>query len=389
MSMIDYEKTGKLIAELRKEKGMTQAHLAEKLGVTDRAVSKWERGKSFPDVGILQELARALDMTVGELLEGERFFECDEADAAIVKGIHLYIEERKKKEILRISLLLLVLIFLIGGCFVWKYFTSPIDFQKEKLVIEEIRILQEDGGWVTPHLYGAPYAAAKENILEILKDIDGLREIEGNGLEQPDGFRAIDLAGVCILYPEGYYDPRSDQLYAYTKSYAVYTKVEDIIRNLQADQNYFESALRQEQVEGNRDFIAKMALIEVGESIIADDLREMLASSGPEDFPEAYIKSITLHSVERMFADGIFDESYEDLVEYQQLKKEIDYRELYDFRIYKVTFETKYTEEMKMLGPQYPEGMRQRLYLIGKSLSDEEMKLYKFVEMGYVKDESE
>ena len=44
---------------------------------------------------------------------------------------------------------------------------------------------------------------------------------------------------------------------------------------------------------------------------------------------------------------------------------------------------------MKMLGPQYPEGLRQRLYLIGKSLSDEEMKLYKFVEMGYVKDESE
>ena len=60
MSMIDYEKTGKLIAELRKEKGMTQAHLAEKLGVTDRAVSKWERGKSFPDVGILQELEAGL-----------------------------------------------------------------------------------------------------------------------------------------------------------------------------------------------------------------------------------------------------------------------------------------------------------------------------------------
>ena len=46
MGMIDYEKTGKLIAETRKEKGMTQAQLAEHLGVTDRAVSKWERGVS-------------------------------------------------------------------------------------------------------------------------------------------------------------------------------------------------------------------------------------------------------------------------------------------------------------------------------------------------------
>ena len=55
---MDYEKTGRLIQELRKEKEMTQMSLADKLGVTDRAVSKWERGKSFPDVSMLRPLAR-------------------------------------------------------------------------------------------------------------------------------------------------------------------------------------------------------------------------------------------------------------------------------------------------------------------------------------------
>ena len=45
---MNYEKTGKLIQELRKEKGLTQMSLADKLGVTDRAVSKWERGKTSP-----------------------------------------------------------------------------------------------------------------------------------------------------------------------------------------------------------------------------------------------------------------------------------------------------------------------------------------------------
>lgn len=66
------EKTGKMIQQLRKEKGMTQLILADNLGITDRAVSKWERGKSFPDVSMLQPLSEVLGVSVRELLEGER-----------------------------------------------------------------------------------------------------------------------------------------------------------------------------------------------------------------------------------------------------------------------------------------------------------------------------
>lgn len=62
---------GKFIAARRKEKNLTQAQLAEKLNITDRAVSKWERGKSMPDSSVMLELCHILGITVNELLSGE------------------------------------------------------------------------------------------------------------------------------------------------------------------------------------------------------------------------------------------------------------------------------------------------------------------------------
>ncbi len=69
---MDQIKIGKFIAAERKEQGMTQASLAEKLGISDRAVSKWETGKSMPDSGIMLELCDLLQINVNELLSGER-----------------------------------------------------------------------------------------------------------------------------------------------------------------------------------------------------------------------------------------------------------------------------------------------------------------------------
>lgn len=69
---MDQINIGKFIAACRKEQGMTQAVLAEKLGISDRAVSKWETGKSMPDTGIMLELCSLLKINVNELLSGER-----------------------------------------------------------------------------------------------------------------------------------------------------------------------------------------------------------------------------------------------------------------------------------------------------------------------------
>ena len=69
---MDSEKFGMFIAELRKVKGFTQAQLAQKLNVTDKAVSKWERGVGFPDIKLLEPLADALGISLLELMKSER-----------------------------------------------------------------------------------------------------------------------------------------------------------------------------------------------------------------------------------------------------------------------------------------------------------------------------
>lgn len=63
---------GMMIAELRKEQGMTQLELAEKMGVTDKAVSKWERDLSCPDINSLPNLAAVLNVSVDELMQKKR-----------------------------------------------------------------------------------------------------------------------------------------------------------------------------------------------------------------------------------------------------------------------------------------------------------------------------
>ena len=69
---MDQEKIGKFILELRKEKNMTQIELANLLGVTDRAISKWENGRGMPDISLIKSLCNILDITINELLSGER-----------------------------------------------------------------------------------------------------------------------------------------------------------------------------------------------------------------------------------------------------------------------------------------------------------------------------
>ena len=68
---MDQIKIGKFIAERRKQAGLTQLQLADKLNITDRAVSKWERGKAMPDSSIMLELCFILGISVNDLLCGE------------------------------------------------------------------------------------------------------------------------------------------------------------------------------------------------------------------------------------------------------------------------------------------------------------------------------
>lgn len=84
---MDQAGTGRLIADCRKGKGLTQAQLAEKLNITDRAVSKWETGKSMPDASVMLELCQILGVSANELLSGEKneINNHKEADEALLK----------------------------------------------------------------------------------------------------------------------------------------------------------------------------------------------------------------------------------------------------------------------------------------------------------------
>lgn len=80
---MDQEKIGRFIASLRKEQNLTQQDLADKLQVTDKAISKWENGRGFPDVSFLEELSNIFQVTVIELLKGERNYKKKEIKNSI------------------------------------------------------------------------------------------------------------------------------------------------------------------------------------------------------------------------------------------------------------------------------------------------------------------
>ena len=67
---MDAKKTGSFICENRKKQGMSQKELADKLGITDKAISKWERGISFPDISMLIPISKVLEISLYDLLTG-------------------------------------------------------------------------------------------------------------------------------------------------------------------------------------------------------------------------------------------------------------------------------------------------------------------------------
>ncbi len=104
MHNIDKEKFGKFVSQLRKEKGLTQKELAEKLFISDKAISKWERGLSMPDISLLTPLAEELGVSVAELLNCQPMerenLPAEQVDELLQKAINLN-EEKPKNSLLK------------------------------------------------------------------------------------------------------------------------------------------------------------------------------------------------------------------------------------------------------------------------------------------------
>jgi len=126
---MDLGKVGKFIAELRKEKKLTQAQLGEKVGVTDKTVSKWEQGICAPNISILNELSEILGITTTELLNGKRFEDISKKELAdtTTKGMKYYINLSKKSLIKKMFIAILVTIILAISIIAFLFFKNNYD----------------------------------------------------------------------------------------------------------------------------------------------------------------------------------------------------------------------------------------------------------------------
>ena len=111
---MDQVKIGKFIAKCRKNKNLTQANLAEKLNITDRAISKWENGKSMPDSAIMLELCEILNISVNELLSGEKI-DMKEYNENLEKNLLEMIKQKEEadKRLLTLEIFIGVLVSII------------------------------------------------------------------------------------------------------------------------------------------------------------------------------------------------------------------------------------------------------------------------------------
>lgn len=96
---MDKEKTGKLIKEARIKKNYTQSDLGDLLGVTNKAVSRWENGDSFPDVGVLENLAIVLDLRIQDIITGEMGVYDESVVKDVLRVVKLQKQETKRKAI--------------------------------------------------------------------------------------------------------------------------------------------------------------------------------------------------------------------------------------------------------------------------------------------------
>ena len=129
--------TGRFISSKRREKGLTQKELAEKLGVTDKAVSKWETGRGMPDVSVLEDLSKELEVSVSEILNGgevEKELLPQTADKIIVDTMKASNKKVNKKRLMAIGAgVAAAIIILCLAVFLNKYNSTAAYDDTEKL----------------------------------------------------------------------------------------------------------------------------------------------------------------------------------------------------------------------------------------------------------------
>ena len=150
---MDTKKIGKFIAENRKAKGLKQKELAEKLGVSDKTVSRWENGNYMPDLSILKPLSEVLGISLNELLSGEYIMQenvAEKAEASIERTLE-YSSQKIEKSKIKVYLTIvgcvyrmLVVWLLLNAVFLQKYLIEMVMLDNGKSNIQIILLLKWD-----------------------------------------------------------------------------------------------------------------------------------------------------------------------------------------------------------------------------------------------------
>ena len=184
---MNQDKTGKFIAKCRKDKNMTQEQLAEKMGVSINAVSKWERGLSFPDVSLYKKLCKELEINIEELINGEK----DNSDEAKEKAIIFTINETNKikKNSKKLLIIISAVFLIIVLAFIYFNIKLKVDLVNDSdfLYDEVINFIREKD--------------FKGNPDSKYKDFNVFYSYHGFGIEKKNNYKYVYM----WIYEQSYY----------------------------------------------------------------------------------------------------------------------------------------------------------------------------------------
>ena len=247
---MDNIKFGKLILKLRKKQNMTQKELAEKLNVTDKAVSKWERGDSFPDITLLEPIAKELGVTVSELITGEKDLNDDEIKNKIEQFAKELKENRNKKikkYIKIISIIILCVILILSMLFVAK--DKLATFNISRAIIGYIKVVNFNASYY--EVQNIPnrvmYANESSSLNDYMKQFGYEEDTEkqmGYNRVFTNGEKSINIKSWGLL--DGY----PFQIWEFGKSNVIAKR--DEIEDNSTDNGYIDL----EEIIGNNNLIA-------------------------------------------------------------------------------------------------------------------------------------
>lgn len=196
---MDNIKTGNLIRELRKEKGITQKDLADQLHITDRAVSKWERGLCAPDIALLEPLSEILGVKITDIISGTKT--ADSMDAETERKVNellSYSEDELNKKTKSYKKRVIILSVIAGlSLLLWVFnFFSPVIFQRGNPIpyISAAMKINEDSRYVQVDV---------DDTYDVYISVRGDKESLFYDLAYSKGMEFVEQAGSSYIFSDG------------------------------------------------------------------------------------------------------------------------------------------------------------------------------------------